>query len=357
MDVVQVRFPASATPVTCDANGHELEVGEYCVVRTEHGSRVGRVTRATHKNPGWEGKGGKLFKILRGAGREDEEDHAHRTRQEENALEDARRRIAERGLPMRLTAVERDEGGRKITFFFTADGRVDFRALVRDLAATHRARIEMRQIGVRDEARLRGGYGHCGRPLCCSTWLPGFQPVSIRNAKAQGLSLSPSKISGMCGRLMCCLRYELDGKGRPITDSGCAGSCGGKGAEKAERKAEPPATARRRGEGERAARDGSAAREEKPSRRVRPARDGNPAPEGRPAREAKEERTGDAALGTEGSEAKGEAPREREGGGRRGGRRRSGRRGGRRRGRRPGRGEKGGNDRGKPGSGGTPSSG
>jgi cell fate regulator YaaT (PSP1 superfamily) len=231
MDVVQVRFPSSAAPVTCDANGQELQVGEYCVVRTEHGTRVGRVTRATHDNPGWDESPAKLFKVLRGAGREDEEDHAHRSRQEENALEDARRRIAERGLPMRLTAVERSEGGRRITFFFTADGRVDFRALVRDLAATHRARIEMRQIGVRDEARLRGGYGHCGRPLCCSTWLPGFQPVSIRNAKAQGLSLSPSKISGMCGRLMCCLRYELDAQGRPAAEAGCgAGPCGPGGA-------------------------------------------------------------------------------------------------------------------------------
>lgn len=346
MDVVQVRFPSSAAPVTCDANGHELEVGEYCVVRTDHGSRVGRVTRSTHANPGWEEKREQLFKVLRGAGREDEEDHAHRTRQEENALEDARRRIAERGLPMRLTAVERDEGGRKITFFFTADGRVDFRALVRDLAAAHRARIEMRQIGVRDEAKLRGGYGHCGRPLCCSTWLPGFQPVSIRNAKAQGLSLSPSKISGMCGRLMCCLRYELDARGRPVTASGCAkGSCGAGGGEGKADQAEKGA---RGPKGERS--DGA-------ERRSQGGAEGKAAREAAGSAEGSE---GTRSAGRSGREARGmsqdAAPGEGGGGGRRGNRR-TGRRGGRRRGRRQGRGEKGGNGTGKPGSGETPPSG
>jgi cell fate regulator YaaT (PSP1 superfamily) len=316
MDVVQVRFPSSAASVTCDANGQELQVGEYCVVRTEHGTRVGRVTRATHANPGWDESPKKLFKVLRGAGREDEEDHAHRSRQEENALEDARRRIIERGLPMRLTAVERSEGGRKITFFFTADGRVDFRALVRDLAATHRARIEMRQIGVRDEARLRGGYGHCGRPLCCSTWLPGFQPVSIRNAKAQGLSLSPSKISGMCGRLMCCLRYELDAKGRPATESGCgAGPCGADDGRKA-----------KGGEGRGGPRGGEAGRREPGAERKESRSEGR----GEETGGGKSEPQGEA-----GAEAKGRGPggepAERRGA-RSGGRGRGRRRGGRRRG-------------------------
>jgi hypothetical protein len=204
---------------------------------------------ATFANSAWDGRAKGLARVLRPAGREDEEDHAHRVRQEETALEDARRRIAERRLPMRLTGVERSEGGRKITFFFTAEGRVDFRKLVRDLAAARRARIEMRQIGVRDEAKQRGGYGHCGRPLCCTTWLPGFQPVSIRNAKAQGLSLSPSKISGMCGRLMCCLRYELDAKGRPATASGCGSGdgCGDQTGREAKKGAKAEAKSPRTG--------------------------------------------------------------------------------------------------------------
>jgi cell fate regulator YaaT (PSP1 superfamily) len=121
-------------------------------------------------------------------------------------------KIRERGLAMKLTRVEQLPDGSRLIFYFTADGRVDFRELVRDLAAEFRTRIEMRQIGVRDEARLLGGYGSCGRPLCCTTWLQTFDPVSIKMAKQQKLSLNPTKLSGLCGRLKCCLRYELEGK-------------------------------------------------------------------------------------------------------------------------------------------------
>jgi len=119
-------------------------------------------------------------------------------------------RIKSIGLKMKLGHVEMQLDRKKLTFFFTAEGRVDFRALVRDLAAEYHTRIELRQIGARDDAQLDGGCGPCGKNLCCSTWLKGFQPVSIKMAKAQGLSLNPSKISGMCGRLMCCLKYEYD---------------------------------------------------------------------------------------------------------------------------------------------------
>ena len=128
---------------------------------------------------------------------------------------------------MKLTRVEQMFDGSRLIFYYTAEGRVDFRELVRDLAAHFRTRIEMRQIGVRDEARMLGGYGSCGRPLCCTTWLQTFEPVSIKMAKLQNLSLNPSKLSGMCGRLKCCLRYELP-NGKGVTHGGCAdeGGCG-----------------------------------------------------------------------------------------------------------------------------------
>jgi cell fate regulator YaaT (PSP1 superfamily) len=134
-------------------------------------------------------------------------------------------KIKERGLGMKLARVEQLFDGSRLIFYYTAEGRVDFRELVRDLAAHFRARIEMRQIGVRDEARMLGGYGSCGRPLCCTTWLQSFEPVSIRMAKQQNLSLNPSKLSGMCGRLKCCLRYEIP-NGKGVKHGGCAGEGG-----------------------------------------------------------------------------------------------------------------------------------
>jgi cell fate regulator YaaT (PSP1 superfamily) len=136
-------------------------------------------------------------------------------------------KIRERGLAMKLARVEQLFDGSRLIFYYTAEGRVDFRELVRDLAAHFRIRIEMRQIGVRDEARMLGGYGSCGRPLCCTTFLQTFEPISIKMAKQQSLSLNPSKLSGMCGRLKCCLRYELP-NGKGVTHGGCAdeGGCG-----------------------------------------------------------------------------------------------------------------------------------
>jgi len=135
-------------------------------------------------------------------------------------------KIRERALPMKLTKVQAELDGSRITFFYTSDDRVDFRELVRDLASYFHTRIEMRQIGVRDEARMLGGYGSCGRPLCCTTWLKTFEPVSIKMAKQQHLSLNPSRLSGQCGRLKCCLRYELP-NGEGVRHAGCAdhGAC------------------------------------------------------------------------------------------------------------------------------------
>ena len=138
-------------------------------------------------------------------------------------------KIKERGLAMKLVKVEQQFDGPRLVFSFTAEARVDFRELVRELRSQFRCRIEMRQIGPRDEAKLLGGYGTCGRPLCCTTWLQGFEPISIKMAKRQHLSLNPSRLSGLCGRLKCCLRYELpNAKGEQF--AGCAneGSCSSK---------------------------------------------------------------------------------------------------------------------------------
>lgn len=151
--------------------------------------------------------------------------HQHKERE---AFQLCQMKVRERGLDMKLTRVEHALDGSKLLFYYTADHRVDFRELVRDLAAAFRMRIEMRQIGVRDEARMLGGYGTCGRPLCCTTWLTSFEPVSIKMAKQQHLSLNPSKLSGVCGRLKCCLRYELpNAKGETHAGCGQAGSCAG----------------------------------------------------------------------------------------------------------------------------------
>lgn len=154
---------------------------------------------------------------------------------EQEAFAFCQMRVRERGLDMKLTRVEHAFDASKLLFYYTAEQRVDFRELVRDLAAAFHMRIEMRQIGVRDEARLLGGYGPCGRPLCCTTWLTAFEPVSIKMAKQQGLSLNPSRLAGVCGRLKCCLRYELpNGRGERhagcAQEGSCAGGCAGDGA-------------------------------------------------------------------------------------------------------------------------------
>jgi cell fate regulator YaaT (PSP1 superfamily) len=142
-----------------------------------------------------------------------DEDLMLRRRQQQREQEAYRiglMKVRERGLAMKLARVEQLYDGSRLVFYFTAEGRVDFRELVRELAAEFHSRIEMRQIGVRDEAKMLGGYGSCGRPLCCTTWLRAFEPISIKMAKIQDLSLNPAKLSGLCGRLKCCLRYELD---------------------------------------------------------------------------------------------------------------------------------------------------
>ncbi len=151
-----------------------------------------------------------LKAVQRKATKADRSKVAENERKEADAFKICEKKIAAHKLPMKLVEVEYTFDVNKIIFYFTADGRIDFRELVKDLAAVFRTRIELRQIGVRDEAKLMGGIGCCGRPLCCATFLGDFEPVSIRMAKEQNLSLNPTKISGICGRLMCCLKYEND---------------------------------------------------------------------------------------------------------------------------------------------------
>ncbi len=163
--------------------------------------------------------------FLRMATADDGQTRARQEEREREARRAALLRIRELNLPMKLSRVEQVFDGSRLIFYFTAEGRVDFRELVRLLAGEFRTRIEMRQIGVRDEARMLGGYGSCGRPLCCTTWLESFEPVSIKMAKQQDLALNPSKLSGLCGRLKCCLRYEL-----PNAKGELRGGCGDEGA-------------------------------------------------------------------------------------------------------------------------------
>ncbi len=200
--------------------------GDQMVVRTEAGPAVGEVVSMP---PALESKrqlpSDSPDRVIRRATAEDIVSRLKHRHREEEARRVALMKIRERGLPMKLARVEQLFDGSRLIFYFTAESRVDFRELVRELATEFRTRIEMRQIGVRDEAKILGGYGSCGRPLCCTTWLQSFEPISIKMAKQQDLSLNPSRLSGLCGRLKCCLRYELP-NGKGVTHGGCAGEGG-----------------------------------------------------------------------------------------------------------------------------------
>ena len=166
-------------------------------------------------------------RVLRRASGQDQALRARHEQREREAFRLCVMKIRERGLAMKLARVEQLFDGSRLVFFFTSEERVDFRELVRELASEFKTRIELRQIGVRDEARLLSGYGTCGRPLCCSSWLKSFEPVSIKMAKQQDLALNPSRLSGLCGRLKCCLRYELNhGAAHAARDEAHPGSAG-----------------------------------------------------------------------------------------------------------------------------------
>ena len=215
------------TYLSANRPGHPPRPGESVVVQTEGGSALGTVVRSIpqllERRPA--GNDASAPRVVRVATHDDivmRLKHEHRERE---AFRIVTLKIRERGLGMKVTRVEQLFDGSRLVFYFTADGRVDFRELVRELAGEFRTRIEMRQIGVRDEAKMIGGYGTCGRPLCCTTFLTSFEPVSIKMAKQQDLSLNPSKLSGLCGRLKCCLRYELP-NAKGVAHGGC-GSEGG----------------------------------------------------------------------------------------------------------------------------------
>jgi cell fate regulator YaaT (PSP1 superfamily) len=201
--------------------------GDRVIVQTPDGRAMGTVTRTIPALTSRRAAPEPDRRVVRQATRDDVITRLKHEQREKDAQRICLMKIRERGLAMKLVRVEQLFDGSRLIFYYTAEERVDFRELVRDLAAHFRTRIEMRQIGVRDEARMLGGYGSCGRPLCCTTWLQSFAPISIKMAKQQNLSLNPSKLSGMCGRLKCCLRYELP-NGKGVKHGGCAdeGGCG-----------------------------------------------------------------------------------------------------------------------------------
>ena len=209
VEIIGVRFKSGGKQYYFDPAGLEVQPGQGVIVETSRGLEYGecaqgntQVEEETVVQP--------LRPLLRIATEEDEKTVEKNREKEAKAFQICQEKIAAHGLEMKLVEAEYSFEGNKVLFFFTAEGRVDFRALVKDLASTIHARIELRQIGVRDEAKMLGGLGICGRPFCCAQFLDEFQPVSIKMAKTQNLSLNPTKISGTCGRLMCCLKYEQE---------------------------------------------------------------------------------------------------------------------------------------------------
>jgi len=240
---VSVKFSPVGRTVSFllpDLHIEGLTPGDQVIVNGAEGHALGTVTRtapqvADLRQP----EEHSPHVVVRRASRDDVVQRLKQQQREQDAQRVAQLKIRERGLPMKLTKVEHLFDGSRLIFYYTSETRVDFRDLVRDLAGHFRMRIEMRQIGVRDEAKMLGGYGSCGRPLCCTTWLRSFEPVSIKMAKQQQLSLNPSKLSGQCGRLKCCLRYELP-NGEGVKHAGCSdhggcsnptgcGNCGAEG--------------------------------------------------------------------------------------------------------------------------------
>lgn len=210
--VVGVRLPKSARIYYFDPGNLVLDRGMRVLVATENGQVWGEVVVPPRRLP-LADIPQPLQPVIRLWRPEDADELERLKAREKEARAFCQERIEARGLPMRLVDVEWTFDGGKATFYFVAEGRVDFRELVYDLAARYHCRVELRQIGVRDHARMLGGHGPCGRPLCCTTFLREFAPVAIRMAKEQNLSLNPGRISGMCGRLMCCLRFEEDSEG------------------------------------------------------------------------------------------------------------------------------------------------
>jgi len=329
--VVDVRFRRACKAYEFDCGGHfDLLPGDSVIVEVDKGLGMGTVVCAP-RDSGPEQRRGPLKKVIRKASPEDMDRLKFNSNREEESLKICSEKIKSYGLPMKLVRAEYLFDSSKAIFYFTSDTRVDFRRLVKDLASAFHTRIEMKQIGVRDEAKMLGGIGPCGRELCCSSFLPDFTPVTIKMAKQQNLALNPSKISGVCGRLMCCLSYEHTGyegggKGRGRGRSCCE--------QKAGREPEAggdSATANKRVSG--GERSGNRSGERGPGQGRRGRRGVERRPEG--------ERKTDGEKRPEGEQKKGGEKRpgdaKRPGGERRPGQGRRGRRGGDRR---PGRGRR-----------------
>ena len=209
VEVVDIQFRPGQKVYYFDPDGLKLEVGDHVIINTARGAEFG-ICAGTNHTIAPKDVVAPLRKVLRKATAQDEKIVAENRAKEQRAYEVCLQKIQAHGLDMQLVSAEVAFDGSKILFYFTADERVDFRELVKNLASVFHTRIELRQIGVRDKAKMVGGLGICGRPFCCATFLDDFQPVSIKMAKTQNLSLNPTKISGTCGRLMCCLKYEQD---------------------------------------------------------------------------------------------------------------------------------------------------
>lgn len=209
MTVIGVRFKKAGKIYYFDPCGHKFENGDGVIVETVRGVEYG-IVALSNREVGEDSIVSPIKKIMRPANDHDRQIAEENAEKAKKAKATCQKCADEHRLGMKIVNVEMTFDMNKIIFFFTADGRIDFRDLVKDLAAIFKTRIELRQIGVRDEAKMLNGIGVCGRPLCCATFLGDFHPVSIKMAKDQGLSLNPTKISGICGRLMCCLKYEQD---------------------------------------------------------------------------------------------------------------------------------------------------
>ena len=208
-EIISVRFKSGGKEYYFDPKGTQVRAGQGVIIETSRGIEYGECTKGNTMVED-ESVVPPLRPLVRIATEKDLDTVARNREKEKKAFQICQEKIAAHGLDMKLVEVEYNFEGNKILFFFTSEGRVDFRALVKDLAGVFHTRIELRQIGVRDEAKMLGGLGICGRPFCCASFLDDFQPVSIKMAKTQSLSLNPTKISGTCGRLMCCLKYEQD---------------------------------------------------------------------------------------------------------------------------------------------------
>lgn len=208
-EVIGVRFKEAGKTYYFAPNGVQYEYGGHVIVETARGVEFGQITLANREISDDEITS-PLKPVIREATQADFKTVRDNEEKEKKAFVICNEKIAKHKLEMKLVDVEYTFDSSKILFYFTADNRVDFRELVKDLASVFKTRIELRQIGVRDQSKILGGLGVCGRPFCCNTFLGDFQPVSVKMAKEQGLSLSPSKISGTCGRLMCCLKYEQE---------------------------------------------------------------------------------------------------------------------------------------------------